>query len=86
MPATLTPAQRHLLSLFQRDLPDETWDELRAVVGRFFAERAIAEADRVWDEKGWTDEDAERMLRAHYRRRSTDSDPYEAGAPEPGGQ
>ena len=84
MPATLSPAQRQLLTLFRRDLPDETWEDLRAVVGRFFAERAIAEADRVWDEKGWTDEDAERMLHAHYRRRSTPDDDPEADAPAAG--
>ncbi len=80
MPATLSPAQRHLLTLFGRDLPDETWDELRAVVARFFAERAVAEADRVWDEKGWTDEDAERMLHTHYCGRPVDGADAESAA------
>ena len=72
MPDTLSPAQRRLLQMFRHDFPDETWEDLQRVVARFFAERAIAEADRVWDENGWTDEDAERMLRAHYRRSSAD--------------
>ena len=72
MPATLSPAQREILSLFRHDLPEETWDELRAVIARFFADRASDEADRVWEEKGWTDEYAERMLHAHYRRSSSD--------------
>ena len=70
MSETLSPAQRKLLELFRRDLPEETWEDLQGVVSRFFAERAIREADRVWDEKGWTDADAERMLHAHYRRSS----------------
>ena len=76
MPKTLSPAQRELLTLFRHDLPEETWQELRGVISRFFAERAIEAANRVWDERGWTDADAERMLHAHYRRSSRpDTDP-----------
>ncbi len=67
MPDTLSPAQRDLLALLRHDLPEETWEELRGVISRFFAERATEAANRVWDEKGWTDADAERMLHAHYR-------------------
>ena len=67
---SLSPAQRKLLELFRRDLPEETWEDLQDVISQFFAERAIREADRVWDEKGWTDADADRMLHAHYRRPS----------------
>ena len=72
MPATLTPAQREILSLLRHDLPEETWNEIRQAVSEVLYRRLTAEADRVWDEKGWTDEDAERMLHAHYRRRSAD--------------
>ena len=74
MPETLTPAQREILSLFRRDLPDEAWEELRAVVADFFARRAVASADRAWDERGYTDEDAERMLHGHDRRRPPDTE------------
>lgn len=74
MPETLTPAQREILSLFRRDLPDEAWEELRALVADFFARRAVASADRAWDERGYTDEDAERMLHGHDRRRPPDPD------------
>ncbi len=72
MPATLSPAQREILSLLRHDLPEETWDEIRQAVSDVLYRRLTTEADRVWDEKGWTDDDAERMLRAHDRRRSTD--------------
>ena len=75
MPETLSPAQRELLTLFRHDLPEETWEELRGVISQFFAERAIRAANRAWDENGWTDADAERMLHAHDRRSSS---------PEPG--
>ena len=71
MPETLNPAQREILRLFRRDLPDETWNELRTLVADFFARRAIESANAAWDERGYTDEDAERMLHGHYRRSSS---------------
>ena len=74
MPETLNPAQREILRLFRRDLPDETWDELRALVADFFARRAVESANAVWDERGYTDADAERMLHGHYRRSSGGAD------------
>ena len=70
MPATLSPAQREILHLLRHDLPEETWDEIRQAVASILFRRLTDEADRVWEEKGWTDEDAERMLHAHYRRSS----------------
>ena len=72
MPATLSPAQREILSLLRHDLPEDTLDEIRRAITGVLYRRLTAEADRVWDEKGWTDEDAERMLHAHDRRRSAD--------------
>lgn len=57
-----------LLAMLQ-DLqaPDETWAELRRRVSDFFAEQAIARANKVVDEKGWTDEDFHRMAHMHMR-------------------
>lgn len=78
MPETLSPAQRELLTLFRHDLPEETWEDLRGVISQFFAERAIEAANRAWDENGWTDEDAERMLHAHYRRSARPEDGAES--------
>lgn len=64
----LSKPQLDLLALFQRtDLPDEDWTEIRRMIGRFFAERAIQGADRIAEEQGWTDEDFERMARGHDR-------------------
>ena len=72
MPATLSPAQREILSLLRHDLPEDTLDEIRRAIADVLYRRLTAEADRVWDANGWTDEDAERMLHAHDRRSSTD--------------
>lgn len=67
-PTKLTKPQLDLLALFQHtDLPDEDWVEIRRLIARFFAKRATEQADKVAEEKGWTDEDFERMARGHLR-------------------
>lgn len=68
--SSLSPAQVELLKLFSRDIPEKDWVELRQLIARFFAERSIEEANKVWDEKGWTEEDAERLLHGHFRKSS----------------
>lgn len=72
MPETLSPAQRELLSLLQHDLPEEAWVEIRKAVSDVLARRVVETAGRAWEERGYTDADAERMLHGHYRRRTPD--------------
>ena len=59
--------QLELLKAFAHGLSDSELAELKKVLAQFFAQRAIKEADRVWNEKGWTEEDAERMLQTKMR-------------------
>jgi len=58
----LSNVQIELLKLFSTDLPDEDLNELKSIIARFFAERSIEMADRIWDEKGLTDEDMDGWL------------------------
>jgi len=69
-PKKLTRAQIELLALFDRDVPDEDWLEIRRLIAHYFATKATQAADAVADEKGWTEEDFERMLNGHYRTSS----------------
>ena len=66
-PKKLTKAQVELLALFDRGVPDEEWMEIRRLLARYFADKATQAADHVAEEKGWTEEDFERMLHGHYR-------------------
>lgn len=67
-PTKLDKHQLDLLALFERtDLLEEDWTALRRPITRVFAERASDRADAVADEKGWTEEDFERMARRHLR-------------------
>ena len=69
-PKKLTQAQVELLALFDRDMPEEDWLEIRRLIARYFADKATQAADEVAEEKGWTEEDFERMLNGHYRTTS----------------
>ncbi len=60
-------AQIELLKAFSHDLSESELVDLKKVLARFFAQRAINEADRLWDERGWTNEDVERMLQTKMR-------------------
>jgi hypothetical protein len=63
----LSNLQMELLKLSSRNVSDEDVIEIRRLIARYFADKATVEADKIWDEKGWTSEDAERMLHEHMR-------------------
>ena len=58
----LTNIQMELLKLFSTNMSDEEVIELKGVIARFYAEKATAEADRIWDERGLTNEDMDKWL------------------------
>ena len=47
---------------------EEELKDFRDTIARYFADRAIKSANRVWDEKGWTDEDVDRILTTKMRK------------------
>ncbi|MGB3852416.1 MAG: hypothetical protein WA958_20800 [Tunicatimonas sp.] len=50
------------MKAFSHNLSEEELRDFKNMIAHFFAERAIHIADQVWEEKGWTDEDVDRML------------------------
>ncbi len=66
-PKKLTKAQVELLSLFEQEVPEEDWIELRRLIARYFAEKATRQADAVAEEQGWTYDDFKRMLHGNFR-------------------
>lgn len=61
-------AKIEVLARLQRlEASDETWEEIRRQVFRVLADHLTTLADQVAEEKGWTDEDFERMARTHMR-------------------
>ncbi len=45
-----------LLNLYGRGVSEEDLLEIKRFLGRYFMEKAIQEADKVWDERGYTNE------------------------------
>ncbi len=60
--------QMELLKVFSYNLENNELLELKEVIANYFAQRAIKAANKVWDEKGWTDDDVDRMLNTKMRK------------------
>lgn len=63
----LTNLQRELLKVFSYELSDEQLLEIRDLLSRYFAEKATEEMDRLWEERGWTDETMREWANEHMR-------------------
>lgn len=47
-------AQLDLLKIFGRIKSDEELNEIKILIGQHYTNKAIAEANRLWDERGYT--------------------------------
>jgi hypothetical protein len=57
----LSNLQLELLKVFSMELKDEELLEIKDLLARYFSEKAMDLADKVWDSKNWTVEDMEEM-------------------------
>lgn len=64
---SLNKHQLEILKLFSSNLDDNDLVEIKQLIVQYLADKLTKEADRVWDEKGWTNEDMERLLNTHQR-------------------
>lgn len=60
----LNNLQLELLKLYADGISDVDLKAIQRLIARYFAEKASDEADKVWEEKGYT---AEEMLKEHSR-------------------
>ena len=59
----LTNLQIELLKIFSRNLSDVQLMEIKQILAQYFAQKATEEMDKIWDEKGWTNETMEEFLK-----------------------
>ena len=59
----LSNLQLELLKIYSNGIPDEQLKEIRKILVDYFFEKATSEADRLWDEKGWTNDTMEGWLK-----------------------
>jgi hypothetical protein len=62
-----TNIQVELLKLYARKVSDADLIAIKQLLAHFFAEKAMDAADKLWDEKGWTNENMERLANTHFR-------------------
>lgn len=65
--SNLNHHQLEILKLFSRELDDTDLIEIKRLIVRYLSNKITKMADEIWEEKNWTDEDIERMLKTHKR-------------------
>jgi len=58
----LSNLQQELLKLYASNVEDSDLLHIKRYLAKYFAEKAIKEADRIWDEKGYTNETMDQWL------------------------
>ncbi len=63
----LSNVQLEILNLFSRDLEETELLEIKRLLVQFLAAKAARLAAKVWEKKGWGDEDMDKLAHAHKR-------------------
>ena len=58
----LSNLQQELLKLYASNINDDDLENIRQYLANYFANKAIQEADSLWDAKGYNDQDIEQWL------------------------
>lgn len=57
----LSNLQQELLKLYSSNIADDDLENVRRFLAKYFADKAIKEADDTWDKKGFTNQTMEPM-------------------------
>jgi hypothetical protein len=63
----LTNLQLELIKLFRYNLNERQLKEVKDILAKYFADKATHEADRIWKEKGLTNDTMDTWLNEHLR-------------------
>jgi hypothetical protein len=58
----LSNVQMELLKLYATNLPEKDLLELKSTLAKFYSKRSIKLADKIWDERGISNDDLNRWL------------------------
>ncbi len=58
----LSNLQLELLKLYSMNIEESDLAKIKALISRFFAEKAIGAADKAWKEKGYSQTDPDTWL------------------------
>ncbi len=68
MPALLNNTQLEILKLFRSNQPEEELMEIRSLLTAYLAEKVTQEADKAFDEKGYSTTIFEKWKKEHFRK------------------
>ena len=63
----LNPTQIHLLQMFDRLKSESELQELKRFLSNYYAPKVDKESEKLWDEKGMSDETIDELLNRHLR-------------------
>jgi hypothetical protein len=66
-PTKLTPLQLELLRIFSRNPSEQELLDIKNLIARYYAEKASDEMDRIWEQRGYTNETMEQWAKEHMR-------------------
>lgn len=58
----LSNLQQELLKLYSSDIPEADLLHIKRYLAKYFAFKAIGEADQIWDERGYSNETMNQWL------------------------
>lgn len=59
----LTNLQLELLKLYSLELSDEQLLDIKRLIANYFAEKASDEMDKLWKERGWSNDTMDEWLK-----------------------
>ncbi|UXE69083.1 MAG: hypothetical protein KA713_08635 [Chryseotalea sp. WA131a] len=68
MPAALNSIQLEILKMFRNNQSEEELQEIKSLLINYLSNKAVAEADKAFVEKGYTPEVFESWKNEHFRK------------------
>ncbi len=53
---SLSNIQQELLKLYSSNIPDADLRNIKTLIAKYFATKAVEEADEIWDQRGYNNE------------------------------
>jgi uncharacterized iron-regulated protein len=68
----LNPAQIHLLNLFSKKMSEQEILDLKILLVEFYDQKAQAILDKIWNERGMTQADLDKILATQSQKSKND--------------
>ncbi len=63
----LSNMQLELLKLFSRDIDEKDLVAIKRLIVKYLADKLEEKTNKVWEQKGWTEETMDEFLNTHMR-------------------